>query len=200
MRKQELHGMRNTRQYNIWAGILQKCNNKSLLAYKYYGKRGITYDKKWNKFSNFWNDMKKGYSDDLTLERMDNNGNYCKKNCKWATRKEQANNKRNNVKITHDGKTQNLKEWADELHIDYKTLWTRIRRHKMSFSRAISKPVVKISDRNVIQLNLKGEFINSFKTIAEASKKTGAERSSISRVIGGKRKKAGGCKWTFLFH
>lgn len=91
------HGMKKTRQYNTWKNIKQRCDNKNHTTYRYYGGKGITYCKSWSKFENFWRDMKDGYSDNLTIDRIDNNGNYCKENCRWVTMKEQSVNKSNNI-------------------------------------------------------------------------------------------------------
>lgn len=82
-----------TRQYNIWKGIKKRCNNVKEEAYKNYGGRGITYDPKWETFIGFWEDMETRYSENLTIERKDVNGNYCKENCKWVTKVEQSRNK-----------------------------------------------------------------------------------------------------------
>jgi hypothetical protein len=94
----EIHPMNKTRIYNIWANLKQRCLNKKSPRYKDYGGRGINLCKDWLKFSNFYEDMKEGYSKELTLDRIDNNGNYCKSNCHWITYFEQNRNQRTNVK------------------------------------------------------------------------------------------------------
>ena len=94
----ERHGMKGTRPYKIWQGIKARCNNPKNSVYKYYGGKGITICPKWNKsFISFWGDMKDGYSDQFSIDRIDNNKGYCKENCKWSTRRQQAINNSRNV-------------------------------------------------------------------------------------------------------
>lgn len=97
--KRKTHGMSNTRQYGIWQQMKNRCNNPKNIKYHIYGGKGITYCDKWENFEGFWKDMKEGYSDNLTLDRINNNGNYNKDNCRWATYTQQNNNRKNNVQI-----------------------------------------------------------------------------------------------------
>lgn len=89
------HNMHNTRQYQIWTDMKTRCNNPNNSHYYLYGGRGISYDPKWEKFEGFWEDMKEGYEDNLTIDRIDYNGNYCKENCRWITKTEQSKNRHN---------------------------------------------------------------------------------------------------------
>lgn len=120
------HGMRRTRQYTIWQNMKKRCDSSRASKYERYGGRGITYDPKWSTFEGFWNDMSKGYRDNLTIDRIDNNGNYCKENCRWATFKQQARNRQSNHTITHDGKTLTIQEWAEELGVPRNRLQNRV--------------------------------------------------------------------------
>ena len=86
--------MSKTRFYKIWKGIHTRCFNSHIKAYKNYGGRGITMCDRWLEFENFRDDMLKSYNDKLTIERINNDGNYEPNNCKWITLSEQVKNKR----------------------------------------------------------------------------------------------------------
>ena len=110
------HGLwsRNKRLYKSWNSMIQRCDNKKNPHYKDYGGRGICVLKEWYNPSVFekWA-IKNGYKDDLTIDRINVNGNYCPENCRWVTQQEQCKNKRNNRFITIDGVTKCLKDWID---------------------------------------------------------------------------------------
>lgn len=88
------HGMYNSRAYQCWADMKTRCDNPENKYYDYYGGRGITYCDKWKTFDGFWEDMKETYSDELTLNRRDNDGIYCKENCEWDTKNFQGHMRR----------------------------------------------------------------------------------------------------------
>jgi hypothetical protein len=121
------HGYKHTRIYHIWIDIRQRCNNPHNHAYANYGGRGIKVCEDWNNFTAFLSWSKSnGYSDNLTIDRIDVNKGYCPDNCRWVSRKVQSINKRNNRLITYKGQTKTLREWADSLHVNYDKLRYRL--------------------------------------------------------------------------
>lgn len=129
------HGMAKTPIFNIWWSMMQRCYDKNSHAYNRYGARGINISTKWQSFEGFYADMG-DKPEKMSLERIDNNGDYCKENVKWATSKEQANNRSTSKFIEHNGKTQTIAQWADEVGIKMATLWARVNRG-MPFEKAI---------------------------------------------------------------
>lgn len=130
VRKRTKHGLSKERLYNIWYGMIDRCTHCNCDRYADYGGRGITVCAEWlHDFQAFYDwSMANGYKDNLTIDRIDVNGNYEPSNCRWATYKEQANNTRKNHLITYNGKTQTMTQWAETLKINYGTLSSRIRR------------------------------------------------------------------------
>lgn len=114
----------------IWTGVKERCYKAYSKAYKNYGGRGIKVCEEWlNNFTAFYTwALNNGYRVDLTLDRIDNNGDYCPGNCKWISLGEQQKNRRDTVFLTYKGKTMILKDWADKLEVLPSTITGRIRR------------------------------------------------------------------------
>lgn len=124
------HGKRHTRLYTIWLNMKDRCCNKNTPSYKNYGARCINVCDDWqHDFMNFYNwAMDNNYQEGLTIDRIDNDKGYSPDNCHWTTPKQQCNNKRNNVYLTYNGKTQTMMQWSEELNIPYYTIKTRHRK------------------------------------------------------------------------
>src|SRR3990167_3913288 len=129
------HGMTNHPLYTVWCSMRQRCNDKNCIDYLNYGGRGITYDKSWGFFKNFYDDLLPIWKEGLTIDRIDVNGNYSKTNCRFVDRIIQARNRRNTRQISFKDKLMTLKEWADFLSIKRSTLAQRIYTYKWPIER-----------------------------------------------------------------
>lgn len=118
-------------EYRRYNGIKNRCYNKNCPQYKDYGGRGIKICDRWlgpNGFRNFLDDMGACPNKKLSIDRIDNDGDYSPENCRWATTKQQANNRRSNRYLTFNGETLTVAEWADKIGVKRHTLEERLRR------------------------------------------------------------------------
>ena len=123
------HGKRYTRIYEIWVGMKQRCENPNKKAYEHYGGRNICICKEWHSFEAFYDwAMANGYKEGLSIDRINNNGNYEPANCRWVTVKEQQNNRRNSHFIEAFGERHTIAEWAEITGLNYGTLKSRLKR------------------------------------------------------------------------
>ena len=136
------HGRYDTETYKSWIHMRRRCNNRNSTQFKYYGGRGIKICDRWNHYEHFLADMGEK-PEGLTIERTDNNGDYCPKNCRWATREDQMMNRRNTLFITYRDKTKTLKEWSEDLKIKYSILWKRLYAHGMPIEKAFTMSIKK---------------------------------------------------------
>lgn len=121
------HGMRYTKIYRVWRNMKIRCCKPNSQNYYLYGGRGISVCDKWmESFENFYEDMKHGYIEGLSLERVDVNGNYCPENCKWVTMADQCKNKRNTAYITYKGVTKRAFDWAEIIGANPRSLSRRV--------------------------------------------------------------------------
>jgi hypothetical protein len=133
------HGGSGTSEHGIWCGMKQRCHNPKAVAYQWYGARGISVCDRWrgvDGFKNFMADMGPRPSPKHSIDRKDNDGNYCPENCRWATDEEQARNTAQNVNLTFNGRTMCNSAWAKELGITPEGLRQRLQR--MPVERALT--------------------------------------------------------------
>ena len=125
----------NKKLYWCWKSIKQRCTNPKCNAYKNYGKRGIKVCDKWMEFENFleWA-MSNGWENGLEIDRTDNNGDYCEENCRWVTRRENINNRRNTVFITVSDVTKPLTQWSDEIKVDRALITYWVKKHGKGYA------------------------------------------------------------------
>lgn len=139
------HGMTKTRPYRIWQSMKNRCSNTRSLRYVDYGGRGITVCDEWkNDFQAFYDwAMNNGYSDELTLDRIDNNGNYSPDNCRWATPAEQNSHTRKSCLLEYNCEVRTLKEWCEKLKLPYWRMKDRINRNGWTVQKAFETPIRK---------------------------------------------------------
>ena len=124
------HRKSGTRLYRILHHVKDRCYRTKNKDYQHYGDRGIKVCQEWlDDFMSFYNwAINNGYQENLTIDRIDVNGNYEPDNCRWVDQKTQTNNKRNSVYLTYEGKTQTITQWADELNCNRSAMYIRHRK------------------------------------------------------------------------
>ena len=132
---------RQTPTYQCWSHMIQRCTNPKSRDYPRYGGRGITVCERWLTFANFLADMGPVPFPGAQIERGENSLGYFKDNCRWATAKEQARNRRSSRVLTHAGRSQTAAAWAEETGIPQTTISMRIDHYGWEVSRALTTPV-----------------------------------------------------------
>lgn len=134
------HGLKYTRAYKSWEGMLQRCTNSNNPAYPRYGGRGIIVQSEWYDFLSFYKDMGE-CPEGLTLDRIDPNLGYCKENCRWADRKVQSRNRGTyNRNLEYKGEVKTAGEWAEIYNLPVQTILGRISRG-WSIYRSLTEPI-----------------------------------------------------------
>ena len=161
---------------SIYNGMRLRCYNENNVNYKYYGGKGVTICDEWLlSFENFFDwAINNGYNENLTIDRIDSEKEYSPDNCKWSTKKEQAYNRSISVKLTLNGRTMYMTEWAEELEIDKKILSWRYN-NGWSDEEILTRP----RDFKERKLSLNGET----HSMSEWSRITGIKTSTISARI-----------------
>lgn len=148
-------------EYRIWAGMIDRCENINTPAYSDYGGRGIKVCERWrNSFESFLADVGRRPSKNHSLDRWpNNNGNYEPGNFRWATQKEQCRNTRKTLHVDYNGERKPLRQICEELNLDFKAVWHRIAKEKLSVKEAIEKPfrILPKGRRNTLIVKYNGE-------------------------------------------
>ena len=140
----KIHGFtKKENLYSVWCGMKHRCYCKTCKAYKYYGDRGILVCDEWkNSYLNFRNwAIKNGYKENLTIDRINVNGNYEPSNCRWVSDKVQSRNKRSNVILTFNGISHCIVEWSEILNIPASTLNARLNKLNWSVEKTLTEPL-----------------------------------------------------------
>lgn len=171
-------GKNPTRAYRAWSGMHTRCENKSTKNYNDYGGRGIKVCEDWRDFSAFLRDMGEP-PPGTSLDRVDNDQGYSKGNCRWATRVEQANNKRSNRLFTAFGRTQGIVQWSQETGLDYHLLYNRLVSKAWPAEKALRTPVRAASKREARNLTALGRT----QSLTAWSRELGVEYTTLHARI-----------------
>lgn len=200
------HGLTKSREYRIYCLMKGRCRNPNTPGYKNYGGRGIKVCDRWiNSFENFLADIGNSPSNEYSLDRINNDGNYEPGNCRWATRKQQTNNKRGNSIIEHNGIKLTVAQWAEKLNMNPDLIYRRLYRGwtatqslteqkgkhiNKSFGKDhwLSKVVIQKSGTNTVAV---------YESTGDASRKTGLNRGSIKAACTGRLKTYKGYTWEY---
>jgi hypothetical protein len=147
------HGMTGKRIYIIWLAMRARCKD---VNNKVYGGKGIKVCPEWeNSFESFYEwAQEAGYEESLTIDRIDSNGNYCPENCRWVTYLENNRNREYTTRLTFNGESKTLMEWAQSLNMHHMTLVSRIFKYKWSTEKALTTPVMKHKEGSSKNLKL----------------------------------------------
>lgn len=123
--KMTTHGDSGTKIFRVWSTMISRCENPNNASYTAYGARGIAVCERWHKYENFIEDM--GYPDPgMSIDRINPHGNYEPSNCRWATVKEQQNNRTDNRRVCLDGETKTISEWIKHRGLNQSTIYVRL--------------------------------------------------------------------------
>jgi len=181
-------GLWGTRLYRIWYGIYARCYNKSNNQYCYYGQRGISMCDEWRNDILVFRDwaIANGYSEELTIDRIDNNGNYEPSNCRWASMREQSNNRRSNTHLSYKGQTHTMAEWSRITGISERSLWNRKFNCGWSDEKTLTTPCRIIHRKSSFSKEQKENMVQdrlSGLTYNDIAKKWGCNRHTVSEII-----------------
>ena len=188
-----IYGLRKHRLYGVWVNIKERCLKPRNKAYKNYGGRGIKICENWSKnFLNFYDwAMANGYAESLSIDRIDVNGDYCPENCRWATPKQQARNKRDSKMVVFNGVEKHWMDWCEELGLSKSAVGHCKQRTNMEyqeiFERYIKKKNRTKTDGKIRKLDKMNfpikEWLQQNLSKAEIARRCGVDRATIRKYI-----------------
>lgn len=131
---------KQTKEYRTWGGMKNRCRNPKCKKYHNYGGRGIKVCDRWKSYKNFLSDMGRAPSPKHSIDRIDVNGDYEPKNCRWATQKEQANNTTTNKLVDFKGETKTVSEWCAQFGLDSNRIYQRLTTYNWPVEKAFTAP------------------------------------------------------------
>jgi hypothetical protein len=166
------HGLTGSRIYQAWGNMKRRCNDPSNKSFQNYGGRGITYDKRWELFDNFYEDMKEGYADNLTLDRIDVDKDYSKENCRWVDFETQMNNMTTNHLVTYKGETMTQAEFARKYNLDYELF-----RHRMKKGWSLERSMQPAKQKELLT------YEGTTKTVTEWAEEKGMTYHQLKKRL-----------------
>lgn len=164
------------RIHTIWRNMWRRCTNINDEKYARYGGRGISICDEWKDVDAFYDwAINNGYQENLSIDRIDNDGNYEPHNCRWVDDVTQANNKSTNFNITFNGETHTLQEWSRITGIDRRTIYKRIEQYGWQIKDALTKPTKPKRDSNELLI----EFQQEKHTLSEWARKLNISRGTL---------------------
>ena len=205
--QREKHNSTHTRLYSIYKNMVYRCTKKYAKHYENYGGRGIKVCDEWiNSFQKFkdWS-LSHGYQDNLTIDRINTNGNYEPSNCRWVTRMEQSHNLRNNHLVYYKGERKPLSQWCRELNIKISSVRKRLIYTNDDLEKALNLPDdYHINHKKLNMISLDNKILKTFNSPTECANylKTHTNfKANCGRIIDvciGRRNKAYGYKFEYV--
>jgi hypothetical protein len=184
-------------EYNVWAMMIQRCENPNTENYPNYGGRGIKVCTEWYNFDNFYRDMG-DRPEGMTLDRKDTNGDYSKDNCQWSDNFTQQNNKTNSVRFEYQGEMLTIPQIIRKTgtKVTLEMLLHRLKVMGMTVEQALTVPKMSHNIRRVLQID-NGVVVATHNSLADAGRALQVDKRVIHNALTGRCKKCAGFNWQY---